>query len=350
MCYSMYVIFEATRTDFERPVNTSFEDSIHMPQNYHNRDRSQVPTSCNKSPSISASSENPTLQTWEDAISAYGWDVPRNVRRGRNRPTSTLDDVVERGNSRRDGALRLEREGQTKLERVVRREEALARFDGGGDLSADAVSSSQIQRPGSVRQVPLAANRGVRSHAFNIPRETHSPILQRVRNIHANRRNETLAAVRKGRSDTESKHARVDDVSDDEELFKLQTKKIEVRKGEVAKSSPPLTPESIPDMKDEAKKCDNIAESTGEMWMSRNIKASSRELPDYKAVKSHEKPRGVHTETRMSNGSILSDSSEGEDDSVHYSSEDDFERLEMPTNSESEHNGAKRKWYKGYRL
>jgi hypothetical protein len=370
----MYVFFKTTLTDFERPVNTSLEDSIHMPQNYNNPTRRQAPNSRDYSPPANASSETPAPQTWENAISAYGWDVPRNVRRGRNRPTSTLDDVVGREYPRKDGALKLERENQTELERKLRREEAPARFDCRGDRSAAAVSASQIQRSGPVHQVPLAASRGGRSHAFNIPRETHSPILQRVRNIHVNGRDEMFTAVSKIMGDTESKQARVDDASDDEELIKPQIKKIEARKSEIAKSSPPPTPGSITAMKadmsdsnwvkplyasanppqcvltekEATKECDGIAKGTGEMWMSKNLKASSRELLGYKAVKPPENPRSVHAEIIRSNRSISSESSE-EDDSVHYSLEDDFERLETPTNSDSEHNGARRKWYKGYR-
>jgi hypothetical protein len=91
-------IFKTTLSDLERPLNTSFEDNIHMPQNHNNRDRRQAQTA---RINFEASSETPAPETWDDAIHLYGWDVPRSVRRGRNRPTSTPDDIVERESPRR---------------------------------------------------------------------------------------------------------------------------------------------------------------------------------------------------------------------------------------------------------
>jgi hypothetical protein len=179
----------------------------------------------------------------------------------------------------------------------------------------------------------------------------------------------------KSRGAVKDKHARVDDVTDDEENSKTQICKAVQVKSDVAKSSPPPTPDSIPDMEAElsdsdwakpfyatanpppcalseeevAKECDAIAERMGEMWMSQKLKHSPPECSGHEAAKPDRKVEGVHTEARKSSGSILSESSVEEDSSVCSLSKDDFEILEVPTNSESEHNGGMRKWYKGFR-
>jgi hypothetical protein len=373
----MYIFFRPTLTDFERPVNTSLEDSIHMPQNYNNRDSRQAPNSRNSSPpadTISETPETPKPETWEEAIHAYSWDVPRYVRQGRNRPTFTLDDGVERGYSTRDGALTLEREDQTELMRRLRREKAFLRSRGRGSERTSAVSALQMQGPDPVYQVPVAASRGLRSLAFNKPCDTHLPILQRLRDIRADSQDEVYAAVSKSKSNTENRQARVDDVSDREELIKAQPKEIEVQKSETAIPSPPPTPESIPDMEarlsdsdwvkpsivnpppyvlteeEAAKEYDEIASKAPE-WCTiklRNFNDLSRELPDNRVMAPDGKATVVHAQARKSSESVSSDSSE-EDDSMCYSSDNSFEVLEMPKIDESEHNRAKRKWYKGYR-
>jgi hypothetical protein len=258
--------------------------------------------------------------------------------------------------------------------RKLRREEAFARSRGRGGESASAVPASQMRRPGPVHQVSVAAGRGIQSHAFNIPRDTQSPILQRLRDGRADRQEEASAAVGKKDGDNRSKQARVDDVSDYEEMIKPQTISVEVRTSDVAKSSPPPTPELFPDMKAEmsnsdwvkpfisnpppcvlteeeaAKECDEMASKAREMWTTklRSLNRSPRELPGNNTMKPGGNAKVVHAEARKSSGSISSESSSEENDSICYSSDESFEVLEVPKTNKSERNGARRKWYKVY--
>jgi hypothetical protein len=368
-------IFKTTLSNLERPLNTSFEDSIHMPQNHNNRNRRQAQ---NSRINLEASSETPAPETWDDAIHLYGWDVPRSVRRGRNRPTSTLDEIVEREPPRRDIdwiVLGEEETNERDMRRRARQEEALfTRFDSHGHQIEPALSAAQIRRPGPVHQVPVAARRGVRSHAFNILQDTHSPILKSVRKMQDDKQDPfTGAGERKGA--VKDRHTPVDDVTDDEENAKTQICKAVEVKSHVTKPSPPPTPDSIPDVEAElsdsdwakplrailntppcvfteeevAKEYDAIAERMGEIRMSQKLKHSPPECSGHEAAKPDRKVGGVHTEARNSSGSILSESPVEEDSSVCSSSEDDFEILEVPANNESENNGRMRKWYKGFR-
>jgi hypothetical protein len=366
-------IFKTTLSDLERPLNTSFEDSIHMPQHHNNRNRRQTQ---NSRINLEASSGTPAPETWDDAIHLYGWDVPRSVRRGRNRPMSTLHEIVEREPPRRDIDWIVPGEEETHerdMRRRARQEEGLfTRFDSHGHQIEPALSAVQIRRPGPVHQVPVAARRGFRSHAFNILQDTHSPILKSVRKMQDDKQ-DPFTGAGKRRGSAKDKYARVDEVTDDEENAKLEICKAVQIKSDVAKISPPPTPDSIPDMEAELsdsdwakplyatanprpcalseeevfKECDAIAERMGEMWVSQKLKHSPPESPGHEAAKPDENAEAVHSETTKLSGSISSNSSE-EDLSVYCSSEDDFEMVEVPTNSESEHNGARRKWYKGF--
>jgi hypothetical protein len=96
--------FKATAEDFYRPINASFEDSIHMPQNYNNRDRRRssrpqhirIPQTsgfgAEVADSRSANSQHivPT-PSWDDASDA----VPEIAMPPRwHRPADTLDERV----------------------------------------------------------------------------------------------------------------------------------------------------------------------------------------------------------------------------------------------------------------
>tara|TARA_R110002003_G_scaffold141_32_gene13130 strand:- start:11823 stop:13316 length:1494 start_codon:yes stop_codon:yes gene_type:complete len=56
--------FNATSQDFERPLNTTLEDSIHMPQNYNNRNRRRQPQGAGSRPQRpNAPIEQPAIPT-----------------------------------------------------------------------------------------------------------------------------------------------------------------------------------------------------------------------------------------------------------------------------------------------
>ncbi|KAH7411588.1 hypothetical protein DE146DRAFT_640803 [Phaeosphaeria sp. MPI-PUGE-AT-0046c] len=97
-------IFKATLKDFERPLNTTFEDSIHMPQNHINRNRRRSSRRYPKNDStddvgvVQATSVVPPepkhvglTPMWDDANGAI-FCVPGSS--GRNRPTPTLDAKI----------------------------------------------------------------------------------------------------------------------------------------------------------------------------------------------------------------------------------------------------------------
>jgi hypothetical protein len=80
-------------SDFERPLNTSLEDSIHMPQNHNDRIGRNAQSPPAYPPLVAASSESSfSIPMWDDA-SGHIWEIPTTPSRARNRPIFVLDKI-----------------------------------------------------------------------------------------------------------------------------------------------------------------------------------------------------------------------------------------------------------------
>jgi hypothetical protein len=86
------------------------------------------------------------------------------------------------------------------------------------------------------------------------------------------------------------------------------------------------------------------------MWVFQNIISSPPERVAHLKSKGLRLPTKRDADSVVKNHSKVKDIDEETNDCMDLDlEEDDFERLETATKNESEHNGARRRWYKGYR-
>jgi hypothetical protein len=292
---------------------------------------------------------------WDDASGQY-WDIPTTPSRARNRPTFTLDDMLNRGMDRA-------KDPTSNIHRCQAKR---------------AVSATQNKKLDAIYEVPVGVAQPSRLNVSETPQvPPRSPILEHVHKIRANEQDEKLTEICRPRGIFASKQAQMRD----ERESKTQTKRKEEGQDDaesipdielelsdedwiqplrtIAKPSPRVLPieKVAPTLRQssQAKEYDALPKATGEMWAFQNLKSSPPEHRSYKyksavpvvdkldsKVPKHDRNiENVQGEVGKSKDSIIFHSSDEEGE--------EYERLVTPANSESEHNGARRKWYKGFR-
>jgi hypothetical protein len=369
-------MFKATAEDFVRPINTSIEDSIHMPQNHNNRNRRKkgraqhVATSQTVTLGAEAKDTGPQhTPLWDDASGTI-YEIPSSP--GWHRPTTTLDErVIEI--SANEEALKTEKEKdaqQLPTLKQRRRGMKASPLQSSGRESAhlgakdakrhatqgaqNAVPYSKIQAYTSIgygtkdgKPASNDSNVSAQQQPFIIPQrrpdyntQPSSPTLEHVQKLRRSERKRTANEAGKDLDATKSAKS-----SNEPQVMV-----------EAVDASPrpfhhgSLTKELAEAMQD-SHVFQKITPSPYGTFSSELDSTNRLRLPpDEETAKESRDRKPGRRSIRMlqaETGETIQGEASKSNESLE-SFEEDFEKIEMPTSMESEHNGPRRKWYKGY--
>jgi hypothetical protein len=371
----MYM-FKATVEDFVRPINTSPEDSIHMPQNHNNRNRRKkeralhVATSQTANLSAEARDASPQYTPlWDDASGAIheipsspGWHRPTNKLGERANATNATEEVLktEKENDAQQLPTLIQHRRGIKVS-PLQIPGRISTHLGAKTAKQQVMRATQIPVPYSKTQAytsigsgtkdgkpaPLHSNVSAQQQPFIIPQrrpdyntEPSSPTLSRIQNLRRSERKRTANEAGKDLDATKPTK------SSNEPQVVAET---------VDASPRSFHPDSL---------INELAEAMQDLHVFQKITPSPygtfssgldsinrsglpqdgeilRESRDIKPGR-----RGIRMLQAETGETIQEEASKSKDslDSL----EDGFEKIEMPTSMESEHNGPRRKWYKRY--
>jgi hypothetical protein len=368
----MYM-FKATAEDFVRPINTSIEDSIHMPQNHNNRNRRKkgralhVATSQTANLGAEGKDTGPqhtaTTPLWDDA-SGIIHEIPSSP--GWHRPTTTLDERVNETNANEEASKKEKEKDAQQLPTLIQRRRGMkaSPLQSSGRISthlgAKAAKQQEMQTTQTPvpfssicsgtkdgKSAPIDSNVSAQQQPFIIPQrrpdyntEPSSPTLSRIQNLRRSERKRTaneagkdLNATKPAKSSNEPRVvAEAVDASSrsfhhDSLTNELAEAMQDLHVFQKITSSPYGT---------FSEGLDSLNRS-GLPLDGETSKDSTDIKPEHRGI------RMLQAET----GETIEEEASKSKDSLD-SLEDDFEKIEMPTSMESEHNGPRRKWYKGY--
>jgi hypothetical protein len=293
-----------TIQDFQRPPNTSLEDSIHMPQNHNNRNRRKVSNRGPRNPDTTTAPapvqapQLPPVETLSPILDAFGDMHPP----GTELPFSFPAPVTGGGPTRRQ---------RTDEELVARGLEHKARFE--------TVVKRQEERLGeAIRPVRLTPE-----DAADGPVTSGSG-------------SGTLEMVKKKRAEAKSRDAAKQNTASKADGT------AQFASAAPASSQPADTPSHAVDPPKAKQAPEPATQSTS--------LARSGAATDVLTPPQDQKPKLAPRTLQISHITPEPEASLKDVDLGDASSEESFEAIAVPTRTyETEHNGATRKWYKGFR-
>jgi hypothetical protein len=287
------------------------------------------------------------LYPWDDA-SGQIWEVPKPPIRGRNRPTFTLNEIVNKKYDQAEALGSNSHRTQTK----------------------STVAAKQITKPRPIFRISVPGPKDARPKFPEVPKEPHSPILEHVRRLQADEQDKRFAKVGKKSDISVNKRALMRDEKESmtltersketkDDVESIPDMELELSDSDWAKplhaiTEPPPCVLQVGNIAHhtppESKEFDALAKAVDEMWVFQNIISSPPERVAHLKSKGLRLPTKRDADSVVKNHSKVKDIDEETNDCMDLDlEEDDFERLETATKNESEHNGARRRWYKGYR-
>jgi hypothetical protein len=362
--------YEAIFEDFKRPLNTNFEDSIHMPQNHDIRNNRRGAASGNRAAHVMSGS--PTAHSivpmWDDANGAIH-DVSSSAKHW-SRPTISLDEMIEADVSKQTHPGPMS-DTSTNFEAISlshTAQEALDRF-----LSAPTrtlyskIHEQRAHCPKSpTKPKDASLNSVLSARDMRAPGEASSSFkVFKGPGAVASPSSATLDRVRKMRADEQGRQTIVPETipstSGSVKPLHAPAKSLPAilpytravrtprTNSQRVSAAPPSSAESL------AKEVDSLAEAMADMHNFHTLQSSPSEGGLYErdsALTLNEDCIESTREDRLTEAKcvtkILQEEGNKSTESV-ASSHDEFERVLMLTSSETEHNGAMRKWYMRFR-
>jgi hypothetical protein len=368
--------YEAIFEDFKRPLNTNFEDSIHMPQNHYIRNNRRGAASGNRAAHVISGS--PTAHSivpmWDDANGAVH-DVSSSAKHW-SRPTISLDEQTEAGVPWGSIWSKQPHPGpmsdiSTNIEAISlshTAQEALNRFPSAPTRTLySKIHEQRAHCPKSpIKPKDASLNSVLSARDMRAPREELSSFkVFKGPGAVASPSSATLDRVRKMRADEQGRHTIVPETipstsgsvkplhapakSLPDILPDARAVRTPRANSQRVSAAPPSSAESL------TKEVDSLAEVVADMRISQSLVSSPSEGRAYERNSALtfdddriEITREDDTTEAMCVPKILQEDGNKSTESV-ASSCDEFERVLMPTSSETEHNGAMRKWYMKFR-
>jgi len=396
-------------TDFDRPLNTSLEDSIHMPQNHNNRNRRRAGNS--QAPATAPLARNICTATIQrgshvQTPSDQGYSTPaREEERstfGRMKPTFVMADAEprvvlpisqnEKQKYKNPWIEGYEQEVRGRIRRGDFRPVAEG-YQGSNkkpDASAEKVPYSKIHEQKSTPQTPTETGFSFTSQVGASPSSpmrlvdksssgasTTSPTLRRVHNLRSVEQDRVFAQLGQdlgsmvNRSDEPAKGKATNVEKTNSPVF---IPRMDLSSGSdwakplhaIAKSPRPAAPEMEAALSKRAgvgnpakaqpvgsrgphqkSQIENLAEAMAEIDVFQNVTAKP-------PMTSSSEQEVVVPKRRALNIAKTPETSVEEEatkstDSIASIDSDDFEKVDMPEIGESEQNGASKKWFGRFR-
>lgn len=370
--------FKTIIDDFERPLKTTLEDSIHMPQNHNNRNRRRP-----RKYAEHKHGNNAGVVQAGNGAQATGV-VPPEQRRVAPTMTSTGEgDASGSGSGCPEVTYSYVPEEGFRRNRPTATMDARVRGEERGEQGKfpDAEHHETWQHPSGEKSMYTTPQHSPTRVMFGkLPRRpdyktrVSSPILDEVLMLRAEVQDKIL-----------------EDIGDDNEDVAQDKRKAERQKGsrveevrEVEEPTRPKTPALIPDMgvsdenwaqplyelasseqsskraSREVDPIDALSDAMEELRVFQEIGSSSRgdtakimttPVVDLGLSPGSSGVEGAKAQEKEAVSSIPSVSSKESFKSLSLKSvsSDDFEKVHKPMAAESEENGGRRKWYKGFR-
>jgi hypothetical protein len=220
-----------------------------------------------------------------------------------------------------------------------------------------------------VHKISIPGPKDVRPKLSKVSQEPHSPILEHVCRLCADEQDKHLTKMGKTTHISANEQAQMRDSKEPDSGKKKEeekhhdTESIPDMESELSDSDCAKALYAIPEppscvlfgenfalpLSLKSKEFDALARAVDEMWVFQNIKSSPPQHRSYKHKSA------IHSLTELEAGNVGNNDSgwrdvDGEtNDDIDSDEVEEYERLETATKNESEHNGARRKWYKGYR-